>query len=760
MRGLTIKETNQIVREAVGTGDDPLLAARGLWQSRIATQPGESVSPEGMEDKFNEVLAKLEHDPRSRTQATRTVLKDAPTYAKVRGRDPQEVIEGLLESDLEFYTETLKPDERHPMIFREIALALPKLEANRAIPFFYSLAKLYDGSDHFYRAALNIACGTDPARRDAILADFDKHFPEWNDKVADLVWELRPKSVLPRLGKLLGDPKLTAAQKARIIDILAANDDLSAGRTMLDVLKSDAAPEMKSRAIESLRLFLPTKWSGLKNNTELTAAIDGLLSARGASGPQLGLQLIAAADAVNRIDDVAKIAADGKAPIELRKEAVRTLGQVPGAKSVDALIAIGAPKNALTIDCINALGELLPRNSKGPAYGQQALDALKSAITLDASTPEIRAAAMSALAANRVGTGWLLDAHQKGELPKEIVPDAGKLLRNSPFQGERNRALLLFPAPGKLNPKKLPPIAELVKRVGNAERGKQVWNASFAGAAQCAKCHMVRGVGGQVGPDLSMIGKKASKENLFESILIPSKAIADQFIVTTINTVAGQTIAGLLIEDSDKGVRLRDANGKDYAIDKADIDRRSQSKVSLMPEDIVAGLTEDELIDLVAYMQTLQTAALTPSSFKLAGPFKAGNMLEALGKDFGPERGSAADAFSKKLMPEPNGYFDLAKFHGTAAANSASYMIADIESPADQDAEILLGTDDGAKLWVNGREVFKIDATRAAAPGQNTVPVKLKKGKNEVLLKVANGNSPHGFYFTVLSKEETKVAGR
>src|SRR5262249_43050538 len=64
---------------------------------------------------------------------------------------------------------------------------------------FYALAKLYDGQDHFYRAALNIACGTDPARRDAILADFDQHFPEWNDKVADLVWELRPKSVLPRL---------------------------------------------------------------------------------------------------------------------------------------------------------------------------------------------------------------------------------------------------------------------------------------------------------------------------------------------------------------------------------------------------------------------------------------------------------------------------------------------------------------------------------------------------------------------------------
>src|SRR5205823_5844329 len=106
-------------------------------------------------------------------------------------------------------------------VAREELLLLRKAGATNAAKIaFYALAKLYDGRDIFYRAALNIACGTDPARRDAILADFDKHFPEWNDKVADLVWELRPKSVLPRLGKLLADPKLTAAQKARIVDIL------------------------------------------------------------------------------------------------------------------------------------------------------------------------------------------------------------------------------------------------------------------------------------------------------------------------------------------------------------------------------------------------------------------------------------------------------------------------------------------------------------------------------------------------------------
>ena len=651
----------------------------------------------------------------------------------------------------------------NPAVLREVLLELRKLgsgEPEREL--FYRLAKKYNGQDHFYRAALNIACGTDPARRDAILADFDKHFPEWNDKVADLVWELRPKSVLPRLGKLLSDDKLNAAQKARVVDILAASDDIAAGRTMLDVLKSDAAPEVKARAIASLKLFLPTKWKELQKGEELAAAIDALLKDEKTTAT--GLQLIAAADVRNRVADVEKIARDAKAPLELRKEAVRTLGEIPSEKSVDALMTIGAPKNELSVACVNALGELLPKGAKAPAFAEKALDALKLAITLESSTPEIRSAALSALAGSRVGTQWLLDTHQKGQLPKELVADAGRLLRNSPFQGERNKALLLFPAPGKLNPKNLPAVAELAKRSGDAARGKAVWNASLTGAAQCAKCHMVRGVGGQVGPDLSMIGKKASRENLYESILMPSKAIADQFLQYSVTTVDDVTITGLMVSDTKESVTIRDANGKDRVIPRADIQGQPRKqKTSLMPEDIVAALTEDELADLVAYMETLKVAALTPDSFRIAGPFQAESMTKALDTAFGPEKGEFDPAAKfgsvgwKTTRPDGKGYFDLAALHGDAAQNSASYMFAEIESPAEQDAEILLGADDGARLWVNGKEVFTTRETKAAVPEQHKVPVKLKKGPNAVLLKVANGNSPHGFYFSLTSAEETKA---
>ncbi len=80
--------------------------------------------------------------------------------------------------------------------------------------------------------------------------------------------------------------------------------------------------------------------------------------------------------------------------------------------------------------------------------------------------------------------------------------------------------------------------------------------------------------------------------------------------------------------------------------------------------------------------------------------------------------------------------------------------------PVEQAGEVLLGPDDGARLWVNGKEVFVTRETKAAAPEQHKVAVKLAKGKNTVLLKVANGNIPHGFYFSLTSPEEVKPVGK
>src|SRR5205085_4389651 len=128
--------------------------------------------------------------------------------------------------------------------------------------------------DRFYLAALAIAIGTDPRRREIIRADFDKRVPEWNDNVADLVWELRPPSVMPRLEKLLADAKLPASQRARIVDILAAAPDADSGARLLKVLESDPPMEVRERILANVKLFLPGKWRALNRGETLSPVID------------------------------------------------------------------------------------------------------------------------------------------------------------------------------------------------------------------------------------------------------------------------------------------------------------------------------------------------------------------------------------------------------------------------------------------------------------------------------------------------------
>jgi putative membrane-bound dehydrogenase-like protein len=696
----------------------------------------------------------------------------------VGGKRGEALLPTVIRMDWDFFRRTVldlphlgdfvwKPDDTTFSIAaaRELLLHMRATDPAKMKRAFYAFAQRYDGHDHFYRAALNIACGTDPERRKAILADFDKHFPDWNDKVADLVWELRPPSVLPQLGKLLEDPKLTPAQKGRIVDILAVTDDPAAGQTLLTLVGRDVRPEIKSRAIDNLQKFLPTKWKELQKGDAVREAISNLLKSK--DGRIAGLQLAAAAPDCAHHEDILRLAEDATGPTEVRTAAIRVLGKTHHRVFVEDLHPF-VKDPVVGPAAAAALGEFL--EGKGVNSGaKEALEILGGLVTKDGASPELRQAALSALTGSRSGTAWLLQFKEQGKMPETLVTDAGRLLRNSPFQGERNKALILFPAPGKLDPKKLPAPAVLARRTGNAARGEAIFRASLKGEAQCMRCHMVRGLGGNIGPDLSMIGKKGSKENLFESILFPSKAIADQFVQWKVDTTDGKTVTGLLVAESEASLTLRDANGKDHTFATKDLDGPKQkSLVSLMPDNLAAALTEDELTDLVEYLLTLKTASLTADSWHVLGPFANDSSDSALDRAYDIESVKAIEL--DRPVKGPNGalrwntvhvtstgYLDLMAYYAGKSAMSMSYLYRVIESPADQDATILFGNDDGAKVWVNGEKVFENRDHLAAEPGRHKIPVKLKKGPNAVLIKIVNGNDPHGMYFALTSEQELKA---
>jgi putative membrane-bound dehydrogenase-like protein len=729
-----------ILEQAIELTARPILRARALWQ--LDDRPYRN----GIYDKLRGALK--DDDPRIRMLAIR-ILRDHH-------------VRRLLTTDKDVLTPAVLQalvNDPSPAVRREVLLALRDLPDSDVREALYALAGKHDGKDRFYLAAIGIAVGADLARRTGLLAGFETAFPEWDDRVIDLIWELRPEGAMPALAKKLTDTKLTAEQRGRIVDILSSAGGAGAAQALLEVLQTDVPAVVRGKLLENLGRLLP-RLPEVQKGPVVLATIEHLL--KSPEGRTAGLRLIAAAGRTDLVEKVAALINDGTQPEALRRDAAIALGRLPSVAAVEALKGVARKGGTLAGDALQALGALLALPGESNEKAEQVLQA----IVLDRElATELRTGAAAALAGARPGAIWLLALHERGGLDGAIKPDVARLLRNSPYQDLRNKAMIAFPPPGRIDPKKLPAIAALVARRGDPVRGRHLLEASAKNDMQCLKCHMVHGGGGAVGPDLSMIGKKASKENLVESILYPSKAIADQYITWQVDTRMGLSLAGLLIEETTDFLTLRDANGKDTKIAKKDIDSRSKGTKSLMPEDLVVYLTEDDLVDLVAYLQELKTAALTPDVWHIAGPFD--NPAGGLDIVYPPEKnidlterykGKLGEVRWRTVRPDAKGYVDLAAFFAGHAEQIVSYLYQEIESAQDQEATLQLGTDDGCKLWINGKLVHANAVTRAAAPAQDVVKLSLRKGINKVLLKIDNGGGPHGFYFTLLTEQELKRA--
>ena len=76
--------------------------------------------------------------------------------------------------------------------------------------------------------------------------------------------------------------------------------------------------------------------------------------------------------------------------------------------------------------------------------------------------------------------------------------------------------------------------------------------------------------------------------------------------------------------------------------------------------------------------------------------------------------------------------------HFVTTDDAVCYARSTVTAPRDMDVEMSIGSNDGAKVWVNGAEVFSWYGGRTAQPHQNQVSLHLNAGRNEVLVKVAN----------------------
>ncbi len=149
-------------------------------------------------------------------------------------------------------------------------------------------------------------------------------------------------------------------------------------------------------------------------------------------------------------------------------------------------------------------------------------------------------------------------------------------------------------------------IQPLLDKVGKGRdfaRGK----AAFEGA-QCVLCHRFGEQGGAVGPDLTTVATRFKRQDILESITEPSKVVSEQYMNTMFTLNDGKVVAGRIAQESaDKVVVMTNPfdTASTATVNKSEIKSRELSKVSPMPPGLLNTCTEEEILDLIAFLESM-----------------------------------------------------------------------------------------------------------------------------------------------------------
>jgi putative heme-binding domain-containing protein len=129
----------------------------------------------------------------------------------------------------------------------------------------------------------------------------------------------------------------------------------------------------------------------------------------------------------------------------------------------------------------------------------------------------------------------------------------------------------------------------------------------------CAICHRLGGQGAEVGPPLDGIGLRGL-DRLLEDLLTPSRQVAQAYRRSTLLTVEGRVLTGLVLREDDEAVVLVDAEGKEKRVPARDIDSRRLTTLSPMPANLAETISESDFYDLLAFLLNQRVPAVSRGS--------------------------------------------------------------------------------------------------------------------------------------------------
>ncbi|MEO6785110.1 MAG: dehydrogenase, partial [Chthoniobacteraceae bacterium] len=290
------------------------------------------------------------------------------------------------------------------------------------------------------------------------------------------------------------------------------------------------------------------------------------------------------------LDEVKKIALDGKAELGARKAALQTLieSNPPDLRSVCEKLLGTRFLNAVAVRGLSRFDD--------PAIGEQLA---KSYRNFQGSE---RSAVIETLVARPAFAKALLAEVAAGKIPRTDV---------TPFHARQIRAFndpaltkLLTDAWGELREPaadKKALIAKLRARLTPDVLAKADLSAGrLVFSTVCTACHRLYGQGADIGPDLTGAGRD-NLDYLLENIADPSEVVNADFRMTIIEMKDGRILTGMVRAQTPRTVTLRALDGTS-TIERADIKKMELSAASMMPEGLLEAVSETQVRDLIGYL--------------------------------------------------------------------------------------------------------------------------------------------------------------
>ena len=283
-----------------------------------------------------------------------------------------------------------------------------------------------------------------------------------------------------------------------------------------------------------------------------------------------------------QLDKLSATLSDNASPVEARVSAAKGLVAVGGASQEYVVRALARPEMpaALQSAIVAALDESGGVEAIVPAFGTLKREQQTQAFEAMLKRPE--------------ATGALLDAVKAGSIDRAIfAPGDVARLRSHPNKQIAKRANDLFKVNNAAKDAIIAKLVPEVEKPGNAAQGKMLFTAA------CAICHKLGDIGVAVGPPLDGMGAHGPAE-LLVHIVDPNREVDPSFWAFNITTKKGETLVGVVTSENSATVTLATQVGL-REIAKSDIDKRENTRRSLMPEGLDA-LGPEPLRDILAFI--------------------------------------------------------------------------------------------------------------------------------------------------------------